>query len=546
MIIFYMSIFSSIYSHFGKTFVFLCVLLQSKVKAMNKKDLIDILKSKKSAPFLFLGSGFTKHYLNTPDWKGLLAHFASKHINAYITSLKTQDLSVVATEIAKETNDAFWKLPEDDSFKQELQDKVHEQSSVLKHKIAKYLKDYTKKGIPAEFAEEIKTLQKINIDGIITTNWDDLAETIFPKMQKYVGQEELIFSSAFSIGEIYKIHGCIHQPDSMVLTHEDYEGFNERNAYLAAKLITIFIEHPIIFIGYSINDPNIKAILKSIIKCMNKEMIEKLQNNLFFVIWNTDEKAELAIEKNDISMDAENIILPVTKIFTHDFKPVYECLTTFERGIPAHLLRIYKKQFYEIVYSEKPERKLLALPDKAIDANPNIQVVYGFGAINKFNSAIGYTGLKTINLFRDVIENNGTYESESILTKTVPELHKGSKFIPIYKYLREVGITSDETYTNNQLGINFELNKRTDFQKYPSFSDEEKSMSLSKAIETFCDCKWKAVALIPYLDIKGNELSALKDFISQNFNDFLVVKNAKATFFRKLVCFYDWLKYGWI
>ena len=66
---------------------------------MDKNSFIEKIRNKKSAPFLFLGSGFTKHYLNTPDWKELLSKFASQHINAYYTLLGTNDLSVIASEI---------------------------------------------------------------------------------------------------------------------------------------------------------------------------------------------------------------------------------------------------------------------------------------------------------------------------------------------------------------------------------------------------------------------------------------------------------------
>ena len=89
---------------------------------MNKNSFIEKIRNKKSAPFLFLGSGFTKHYLNTPDWKELLSKFASQHINAYYTLLGTNDLSVIASEIAKEVNKQFWNLPDDDPYKQGLQD----------------------------------------------------------------------------------------------------------------------------------------------------------------------------------------------------------------------------------------------------------------------------------------------------------------------------------------------------------------------------------------------------------------------------------------
>lgn len=60
------------------------------------------------------------------------------------------------------------------------------------------------------------------------------------------------------MGEIYKIHGSCNNSESIVITENDYSVYNKRNAYLSAKLLTIFLEHPIIFLGYSLNDSNIK------------------------------------------------------------------------------------------------------------------------------------------------------------------------------------------------------------------------------------------------------------------------------------------------
>ena len=70
-----------------------------------------------------------------------------------------------------------------------------------------------------------------------------------------------MFSRLQGIAEVYKIHGSVSDPSSVVINENDYKEFKEKSEYLAAKLLTIFMEYPIIFMGYSISDKNIQDIL---------------------------------------------------------------------------------------------------------------------------------------------------------------------------------------------------------------------------------------------------------------------------------------------
>ena len=98
---------------------------------MTKEELVQKLISKKQTPFLFLGSGFSRHYIKTPDWRGILEMFAPKHINQYFSVLNTDSLPIIATHIAKDLTTNFWNLPETDEAKKRYADDITDQSILL-------------------------------------------------------------------------------------------------------------------------------------------------------------------------------------------------------------------------------------------------------------------------------------------------------------------------------------------------------------------------------------------------------------------------------
>lgn len=261
-----------------------------------KQTLENKLKTFETLPFLFVGAGLSRRYLNTESWEGLLEQYAKTAkksdfgFQIYKEELKSLKLPAgeypkMATLIENDFNKKWLHDTDFEKSRERYKKSVLSGTSPFKIEIAEGLKLKQEKLNP-EYKEEIelfKDLSSKNISGVITTNYDTFLESCFEDYNVYIGQEELIFSVIQGIAEIYKIHGCVTQPDSIVINEEDYIEFQNKNAYLASKILTLFLEHPIIFIGYSINDPNIEEILSSIVECLNPDQLEVLKERFIFV-----------------------------------------------------------------------------------------------------------------------------------------------------------------------------------------------------------------------------------------------------------------------
>ena len=106
----------------------------------------------------------------------------------------------------------------------------------IKHFVADFFKNHTPKNLDeihdGNLKAEIALLQQIRPHAVITTNYDQLLELIFPEYTPIIGQK-IINSSTISFGEIFKIHGCVSQADSIVLTRSDYDEFTRKKNILA-------------------------------------------------------------------------------------------------------------------------------------------------------------------------------------------------------------------------------------------------------------------------------------------------------------------------
>ncbi|MNO50977.1 hypothetical protein D3C76_413670 [compost metagenome] len=500
-------------------------------------ELSSVFSQRSSGPFLFLGSGFSRRYIGLEDWEGLLSRFClTGKPYAYYKSSANNNTPKSAQLIANDFHDLWWGH---DDYAQQRQQSAHlinDRTSPLRLEICEYLKQKHLTAPPAGILEEIEALKECDVDGIITTNWDGFTEALFPDHTVYVGQKELLFSNTMNVGEIYKIHGCYKAPESLILTDTDYHDYNNRNAYLASKLITIFVEHPVVFIGYSISDDNIRDLLKSISLCIGRENIDKLRDNLIFIDRN-EPVAGPTIETSYLQFDSTQIPIKVVK--TSNFTPVYDAIAQFERKLPARVLRFCKERVYELVKGQNPDKKIAVIDYDQVQNKDDIEVVFGLGVIDKVGET-GYKGIATGDIFEDFILTNKNFDARKLVDTTISLLPKQTKFVPIFKYLRELGITTQGEYLKSDLKLDRLVNRKAEDFATSSVPQTAKYQSISFADFLTTATESEIVSMTPLL--QNIDTDALGEYLKNNYDHLITCKYRYH--FRRLMAFYDWKKYG--
>ena len=182
-------------------------------------------------------------------------------------------------------------------------------------------------------------------------------------------------------GSVYKIHGCVSDIQNIIITEEDYERFDKRYELIRAQLLSLFIHNPIIFIGYSISDVNIKNILKTIFMCIepNSKNAERIRKNFLLVEHQKDSISE-EIREHDIDIEGFGTIR-INKRKTDNYEIIYKSLSNLHLSVSAMDVRKFQDVFKEI--KTGGEIKVGITDD--LETLKNGEKVLAIGSINNKN-----------------------------------------------------------------------------------------------------------------------------------------------------------------
>lgn len=329
-----------------------------------------------------------------------------------------------------------------------------------------------------------KTLKKMNLNYIIITNYDKLIEDEFENKKIYdiiTKDNELPYSKTNKA--IIKMHGDLKNRN-IVLKKSDYDNYEKNFPLISTFIKGLFTSNTILFIGYSLNDVNVKDIINWISEILEDDfrkvyLVDFQENNILLeekykknelvnrisldIINNREETLknflEEIIEKKEIILNKENFTIyeDLNYLTEYNLKKINQYSQLFIDNNNKRILKLKNdfKDFHKyekILYKSKIKEIIINIDNK----NQNILIPFDNNEI-KFD--------KNKKKEKDNLDNLVEIENELI------------ELICNYDYCTFKNLT--QKYINNET---IEINKLVIVYGYIFFQKIEEAENIIKII----------------------------------------------------------------
>lgn len=522
--------------------------------------ILDELIEKNEFPVVFIGAGISKRFLESfPDWTGLLESFWTDlgldnfygNFNNIRDEIGEQSPGLNDKEIDHYANIKMGTMIENTYNKAfnsgevtiknfTAKDAFYSKISPFKKAISEKFSGYViKDEMQDEYQLFINMLVKTQI--ILTTNYDTFIEDSYNtiskyKITKYIGQKGF-FQSTFGYAELYKLHGSVDSPQDIIITENDYIRFEKNSVLISAKIISMMMNSPIIFIGYSLTDINVRKIIKEFTHSLTEDEILILENRLVLVEYKKGESDFIEEVVNDKDLGCK---LKVIK--TDNFGELFRMISSINQGIAPTEVRKYHHVIKELIIDRGKKGTLnsVLLSPEELDQlgdhllTKNITVAIG-------DSKYFYQIPDIITYSLDYISDKDEISTDIRMRLAIGQ--NGSARFPMMKILDEQLIKSSSLHPSEKEKL---LGKA---KKFSSFDTQYKTIISSSVclrqannlgeITSLSEKKAKIYETISY-NIKRLDLEEVKEFLIHELSELKVRGEiVLSTELRRLLLLYD-------
>lgn len=523
---------------------------------------LDTLIENNEFPVVFIGAGMSKRFLlNFPDWTTLLKEFWESlglenfygEMNSIRDHISEEKPNYTEKELEHYTNIRMGTLLETNynrAFNSELikikdfsvEEAFNSKISPFKKAISERFRTYSlRDGVEEEYKFFKKMLSKTQI--ILTTNYDSFIEDSYNstseyKIAKFIGQKGF-FQETYGYAELYKLHGCSDSPGDIIITKNDYEKFEQNSVLISAKIISLMLNSPIIFLGYSLTDINVRKIIKEFTRSLTEQEIQILEERLILIERKKGEKnfIEEVISDQDLGCK-----LRVIK--TDNFKSIFEKIGTINQGIAPTEVRKYQHVIKKLIIDRGKKgvlRSVLLSPEELDKLEANLQ---------NQNITVAIGDEKYIFQIPDIITYSLDYISDKDEISTDIRMRFAAKQqgrIPINKIMDKELIANSSLHPSEKEKLLQKYDKARDFTShYNTIVSSSIFLRNTKSVSEIINTNEKRAKIYETLsyNIKQLNLDEVKEFLVAELEE-LAEKGeiTLGTHIRRLILLYDILKY---
>ncbi len=137
--------------------------------------------------------------------------------------------------------------------------------------------------VPEDIQPNILNQQIVSLcpKHIVTTNFDTLMDQVAKGYQ--IIREDRDLLTGISAHYLLKLHGDIRQPQKLVLKEDDYLHYAETHRLMETFLKSLLIDHVFLFVGYSLNDYNLKTFVSWIDYIAEEMQVKQEMHHNYFL-----------------------------------------------------------------------------------------------------------------------------------------------------------------------------------------------------------------------------------------------------------------------
>ncbi|AMH95253.1 hypothetical protein AR505_1538 [methanogenic archaeon ISO4-H5] len=410
-------------------------------------------------PILMVGSGIPKRYLSDfKTWDELLqavamrmgidkrTYIAHKHI-AEDSPGKSGTLPELAYNLRQLLFEQLvsGKVKATDIFTSEEELKMYDSGiDPFKILISSEVVTYSVLDDSTTMKELESFRNLINIiPAVITTNYDCFLENeVFKEFSVYTSVSDYYYFHSEGIGEIYKIHGSADDPESLIVTSKDYEGYSEKSKVVSAKVLSMMCDYPLLIIGYSLSDDDVSRMIYDLMSSLNEKGLQTIKKNMIYIVYEKDLPEPIPGTKTFKNEQGE---FTLRTIRTSDFNAIYEELGAYTPSASPREIRKIRQLVKNIVLTAQPtEKQYMKIGIDSLDSEDSDRITLILTDKEVGRLLKEYTPITPDLLINDYLAEESAMDPDSVVRYfSVYSNLQPNMYIPLYPYIRSSKLTPD-------------------------------------------------------------------------------------------------------